>query len=110
MKVGDVVRWTFVQGDGQRKMRPAVIIAAVPPFNDRLVCAVSSQLHREVKELDMRIDVQHPDYDRVGLRMSSLIRAAQLSTLPDKAIQGSSGEVSPTTIEQIKERLRRWLG
>lgn len=36
MKPGDVVRWTFVQGDGQRKMRPAIILGAVPPFNDWL--------------------------------------------------------------------------
>ena len=31
MKPGDVVRWTFVQGDGQRKMRPAIIIGTVLP-------------------------------------------------------------------------------
>ena len=109
MKVGDVVRWTFVQGDGQRKMRPAVIIAAVPPFNDWLVCAISSQLHRTVKDLDIRMDVEHPDFGRAGLRMPSVIRVAHLSTLPDKLIQGSIGEVSPNTLSLISERLRKWL-
>jgi hypothetical protein len=29
--------------------------------------------------------------------------------LPDKVIQGSIGEVSPATLEQIKARLREWL-
>jgi len=27
MKAGDVVRWTFVQADGQRKVRPAIVVA-----------------------------------------------------------------------------------
>jgi mRNA interferase MazF len=109
MKAGDVVRWSFVQGDGQRKMRPAIIIGAVPPFNDWLVCAVSTQLHREVKNLDLLLDANHPDLARAGLRTPSLIRVAQLTTLPDKVIQGSLGEVSPETLRWIKERLRDWL-
>ncbi|MBK9074741.1 MAG: type II toxin-antitoxin system PemK/MazF family toxin [Flavobacteriales bacterium] len=90
MKAGDVVRWTFVQGDGQRKMRPAIVISAVPPFNDWLVCAVSTQLHRAVKDLDVLVDTDHPDFERAGLRVPSLVRVAQLSTLPDKVIQGPS--------------------
>ena len=110
MKAGDVVRWTFLQGDGQRKLRPAVILSAIPPFNDWLICAVSTQLQREVKELDVVIDTQHQDFNRAGLRMPSLVRVAQLTTLPDKVVQGTIGEVSPATLALIKERLRKWLG
>jgi len=109
VKAGDVVRWTFGQGDGQRKMRPAVIIGPVPPFNDWLVCAVSTQLHREVKSLDLLVDASHPDFTRTGLRTPSLVRVAQLTTLPDKVIQGTLGDVSPSTLRTIKERLRDWL-
>ena len=109
MKAGDVVRWTFVQGDGQRKMRPAINIGSVPPFNDWLVCAVSTQLQRTVKDLDILLDAKHPDLARAGLREPSLIRVAQLTTLPDKVIQGSIGEISPATLRTIKERLRDWL-
>lgn len=82
MKAGDVVRWTFVQGDGQRKMRPAIILAAVPPFNDWLVCAVSTQLQRQVKDLDILLDAQHPDLDMAGLRTPSLIRVAHSPPCP----------------------------
>ena len=110
MKTGDVVRWTFVQGDGQRKMRPAIIIGAVPPFNDWLVCAISSQVQREVKGLDLLIDTQHPDFHRTGLKLPSLVRVAQLATLPDNTVQGTIGDVAPATLAAIKERLRNWLG
>ncbi|MBK8499229.1 MAG: type II toxin-antitoxin system PemK/MazF family toxin [Flavobacteriales bacterium] len=109
MKPGDVVRWTFVQGDGQRKFRPAIVIGAVPPFNDWLVCAVSSQVQREVKGLDLLIDELHPDFHRTGLRVASVIRVAQLTTLPDKAIQGAVGAIGPATLDLLKARLREWL-
>ena len=109
MKAGDVVRWTFVQADGQHKMRPAIVIAQVPPFNDWLVCAVSTQLQREVNGLDVLLNGAHPDFTRTGLRTDSLVRVAQLTTLPDKVIQGSIGDISPTMLALIKERLRKWL-
>lgn len=90
MKPGDVVRWTFMQGDGQRKSRPAIILSAVPPYNDWLVCAVSSQVQREVPGLDLLIDERHPDLQRMGLQIPSIVRVAQLTTL-------------------LKARLRNWL-
>ncbi|MCB0759800.1 MAG: type II toxin-antitoxin system PemK/MazF family toxin [Flavobacteriales bacterium] len=110
MKPGDVVRWVFVQGDGQRKMRPAIILGEVPPFRDWSVCAVSSQLHREVKGLDLLINAHHPDLHRMGLRSASLVRVAHLATLPDKIVQGAIGDVSPETLARIKGQLRNWLG
>ena len=109
MKPGDLVRWTFIQGDGQRKPRPAIVLATVPPFHDLLICAVSSQIHREVKGLDLIIDPKHPDYQRMGLRFPSLIRVAQLVTLPNRSVQGVIGSVSPETLEQLRSRLREWL-
>ena len=109
MKPGDVVRWTFVQGDGQRKYRPAIVLGIVPPYNDLLVCAVSSQVQREVNGIDLLIDDRHPDFKRMGLRVTSLVRVVQLTTLPDKVIQGSIGSVSTTTLEILKARLRDWL-
>jgi len=109
MKVGDVVRWTFVQGDGQSKMRPAIVLAAVPPFNDWRVCAVSSQVHREVKGLDLLVEEGHTDFHLMGLRTTSAIRVAQLTTLPDRSIQGTMGSISGATLVLLKARLQEWL-
>ena len=109
MKPGDVVRWSFVQGDGQRKLRPAIVLGPVPPFNDWLVCAVSSQVQREVKGLDVLVDERHADYQRMGLRSASVVRVAQLTTLPDRSIQGAVGSISNVTLDLLKARLREWL-
>ena len=110
MKPGDVVRWAFIQGDGQRKFRPALVIAIVPPFNDLLVCAVSSQLDRKVEGLDVLIDHKHPDLQRMGLRFPSLIRVGQLVTLPERSVQGVIGSVSNETLSHVRSHLRNWLG
>ena len=109
MKPGAVVRWSFVQGDGQRKLRPAIILAPVPPFNDWLVCAVSSQVHRAVEDLDVIIGTEHADFQQAGLRTASVVRVGQLATLPDRVIEGALGQVSPATLATIKQRLRDWL-
>ncbi len=66
-------------------------------------------MQREVKGLDLIIDERHPDYQRMGLRIASVVRVAQLTTLPDKSIQGAIGSISPETLAMLKARLREWL-
>jgi len=46
MKEGDVVLTPLPQADGAMKNRPAIVLRVMPPFGDRLVCGVSSQLHQ----------------------------------------------------------------
>ncbi len=41
--------------------------------------------------------------------MESVLRVAQLTTLPDRVVQGAIGETSPSTLSEIKEQLRKWL-
>ncbi|MFT3885714.1 MAG: hypothetical protein QM724_09865 [Flavobacteriales bacterium] len=43
-------------------------------------------MQREVPGLDLLIDERHPDFQRVGLCIPSIVRVAQLTTLPDKVI------------------------
>lgn len=62
MEAGDVIRWAFVQADGQLKLRPAVLLKRVPPFNDWVICAVSSQVQRFQTRLDVKLDDRHPDF------------------------------------------------
>lgn len=52
MKEGDVVIVALPQADGTSKNRPAIILRGMPPFQDMLVCGVSTQLNQEVKDFD----------------------------------------------------------
>jgi mRNA interferase MazF len=44
MKEGDVLLATLRQADGALKDRPVVLLRRMPPFQDLLVCGVSTQL------------------------------------------------------------------
>jgi len=44
MKQGDVILTSMPQADGQVKNRPALFLRILPPFDDALVCGISTQL------------------------------------------------------------------
>ena len=48
MKQGDVVLTPVPQSNGITKNRPAIFLKAMPPYEDLLVCGVSTQLYQEV--------------------------------------------------------------
>jgi len=52
MNDGNVVLVPLPQADGQVKNRPAIVLRAMPPHGDLLVCGVSTQLHHEVVGFD----------------------------------------------------------
>jgi mRNA interferase MazF len=52
MKEGDIVLTSILQADGQKKNRPALFLREMPPFNDLLVCGISTQIHQEVAGFD----------------------------------------------------------
>jgi hypothetical protein len=60
MTEGDVVLTPLPQADGLVKNRPAVVLRAMPPQGDLLVCGVSTQLHHETPGFDEVILVAGP--------------------------------------------------
>ena len=105
MKEGSVIIAAFTQKDRQLKPRPAVLLKKVPPYNDYLICAVSSQLYSYVDGLDIVIDTHHSDFRISGLKTPSVIRAAMIMTIPSNNIQGSIGELSDNTYQQLFNQL-----
>ena len=74
MTEGDISLTVLPQADGQRKNRPVVVLRKMPPFDDWLVCGVSTQLHQAVAGFDDAVHVGDADYTASGLKASSLIR------------------------------------
>ena len=58
MKEGDIVLTPLPQANGQSKNRPALFLRAMPPFDDALVCGISTQLHQQVAGFDEVITQQ----------------------------------------------------
>ena len=109
MKDGDVVLTPIPQADGMIKNRPAIILREMPPFNDFLVCGVSTQLNKEVKTFDDIISSQDPDFSLSGLKSDSLIRLGFLAVLPRNQIIGSIGSVSSQRHEKLLKTLSDYL-
>lgn len=109
MKQGNVVLTPITQADGKVKQRPVIILRAMPPFQDFLVCGVSTQLHQQVKGFDEIIAPSDPDFKTSGLVTSSLIRLGFLALLPQQHIVGTIGEISQARYERLLRNLSEYL-
>ncbi len=109
MKPGDIILAEFQQANGEFKKRPAVLLKKMRPYNDWLVCAVSSSLHQEVPGFDIVLDEKHPDYRKSSVRGPSLIRLGMLSTLPGSDIVGGIGLLSKPTYDHLIKNLSEYL-
>lgn len=109
MSPGDVVIVTLPQSDGALKLRPAVLLSALPPYGDWLACGVSTQLHQHVAGFDELLPLQAPDFSASGLRQASLLRLGFLSTLPRAHIGGVVGRIDFERLQRLLARLARHL-
>jgi mRNA interferase MazF len=109
MTEGDVVLTPLPQADGQVKNRPAVVLRAMPPHGDLLVCGVSTQLHHETPGFDEVIRPADPDFAASGLKAASLIRLGFLVVLPVSSFLGSIGSIAPERHGRLLQRLSEYL-
>ena len=97
------------QANGQYKLRPVLVLRAMPPHGDWLVCGISSQLQQEVLGFDHVLAIGGPDFPLSGLKASSVIRLGFLATLPNSAFAGRLGAVAPHLLPMIRHRLAMHL-
>lgn len=109
MKEGDVVLASLPQADGTLKNRPAVVLRAMPPFGDLLVCAVSRQVRHEVPNFDEHIRATDPDFKTSGLISDSLIRLGFLALLAPRDLLGKIGTISPARHRRLLANLAAHL-
>lgn len=88
MKEGDLLLTKLRQSDGADKLRPVLCLAKMPPYQDLLVCGVSTQLHRVVVDFDEIIGQGDSDFTASGLKATSLVRLGFLAVLPAKEFTG----------------------
>jgi len=94
MTEGGVALVALPQADGLTKPRPVILLRAMPPFGDWLVCGVSTQLHQRIVGFDDLIEPSDPDFAGSGLKASSLIRLGFLAVLPTHRILGLLGAIA----------------
>lgn len=109
MESGNIILAALPQSDGKTKLRPALVLKKIPPYNDLLVCGISTQTDQEVIGFDELIKTNDKDYPQSGLVHESLIRLGYLAVVPKVIIAGSIGKVSSTRLSQLKQRLSDFI-
>jgi len=109
MNEGDMALAPLPQADGQIKNRPVVLLRRLPPFDDFLVCGVSTQLQQRVADFDELVATADSDFKQSGLKAASLIRLGFLAVLPEPALLGMIDSVSAERHRRLLANLCRHL-
>ena len=109
MKEGDVVLSKIAQADGTEKVRPAVLLRQLPPFDDWLVCGISTQMRHLAAGFDELLMPSDADYVASGVRAPSLIRLGFLVVRPLNRIVGVIGSLSPQRHQRLLLNLSDFL-
>ena len=108
---GQVALLRFPQADlAAGKLRPVLLVCRAPgPYDDWLVCMVSSQLRQSVDGFDEVIENADEDFARSGLKTASVLRISRLAVVDGAVLLGAVGSVGPERLRRVRARLARWL-
>ena len=111
MKESDVILAPLPQADEALKYRPAIVLREMPiPYQDLLVCGVSTKLNQYIHGFDDIISPTDVDFTSSGLRSESLIRLINfLAVIPRRIVRGTIGSISKERHERLLQRLINYL-
>jgi mRNA-degrading endonuclease toxin of MazEF toxin-antitoxin module len=111
MKPGDVVLIRLPQtAGGPSKLRPALVLAALPgPFQSLLICGISTRLGDVQPGWDEPIGPDDADYSGSGLHQRSAIRLSYLYAADEREISGVIGRVDPARLARLLQCLAKLL-
>jgi mRNA interferase MazF len=88
------------------KLRPALVLTRLPgPYQNVLLCGISTQLHALVPSWDERIDSADTDFQASGLKHASVIRLSFLYAADGNEIVGVIGAIDPARRDRLLQRL-----
>ena len=111
MKPGSVVlvRMPGTAG-GAGKLRPALVVAGLPgPYQDVLVCGISTRFSDLVPKWDDTVGAEDPDFLSSGLHRPSAIRLSYLTAVESSAVAGRIGQIDAARLERVVGRLAALL-
>ena len=92
------------------KPRPVLLITPVPgPYEDWLVCMISTQLQQAVERFDEVVSQDQPDFPISGLKVPSVIRIARLAVVAADSLVGAVGEIGPERLQKIRHKIADWI-
>lgn len=109
--VGQIVLFRFPQTDLTKgKLRPALLTGELPgPYDDWLICMISSQIHQYIEGFDEIVTEGDPDFIDSGLKGESVIRTGRLAVVEQNMLAGRIGNISSKRLSRLRKNLARWL-
>lgn len=109
---GQIVLFRFPRSDlAEGKLRPALLITEAPgPYDDWLICMISSQLHQQVEGFDELIEEGDDDFQQSGLKKTSVVRISRLAVVEGQILEGRIGRIRPDRLQRIRSQLAEWVG
>lgn len=106
MNPGDIVLIPLPQVGGASKLRPALVLVSLPgPYQDVLICGISTQLHLILANWDEMIETSDGDFGASGLHQASVIRLSYLYAADATEITGVIGTIDPARLARLRTRL-----
>ena len=108
---GQIVLFKFPQTDqSPGKLRPALVIRKLyGPYDDWLICMISSQLTQNILEFDELINREDADFLQSGLNTDSVIRISRLAVVDKNVLLGTLGRISSERLSNIKIKIADWI-
>lgn len=89
------------------KRRPAVVISKASKYKtDVIVAFISSVIPNELSETDLLFDSKRKDYQKSGLKKTSVFKLDKLATLNKSIFTGELGIVDSDTLTDIDKKLK----
>ena len=104
MKAGDICIHKVMQPDDSHKIRPVLLLKAMPFPGDWLVCAISTQLRQEVIGFDEVLQDKDAAFAESGLKSSSVFRLGFLNTVNQKVLPGKIGFLGESMVEALQKK------
>ena len=99
---GDVVVLPFPFSDlSSSKKRPALVVAPVEPYNDVILCMITSKRNRDVNS----IPLTQADFIAGSLPLESNVRPNRLFTANASTILRTAGELREDKIQEVVDKI-----
>jgi mRNA interferase MazF len=111
IKEGDIVLFRFPNTNQLLgKLRPALVLRENPgPYNDWLICMISTRLSQQIDGLDEIISSVDNDFKESGLKSSNLIRVSRLAVVDQDVLLGVIGKIGFSRLRGIRRVISDWI-
>ena len=109
-KQGDIilVPFPFTDFSGE-KVRPAIVLSSRGEGDDLTLCFISSVVPNKILGNEVLIDKKKENFEKTGLKVSSIIKVTKIATLEKKVVLGKLGILDKANLLKVKIIIKKYF-